>query len=81
MKNNHRSEKLDALLNRTVEIIFVDGSHLRGVLYDRDSAIKYTGQILCNTPYFIMLYGGCCGFYKSNVKRIIINGGIEIKGG
>ena len=81
MKNNHRSAKLDALLNKTVEIIFVDGSHLRGVLYDRDSAIKYTGQILCNAPYFLLYDGETLGFHKSYVKRIIYNGGIEIKGG
>lgn len=81
MKNNHKSVKLDALLNKTVEIIFFDGSRLKGVLYDRESATKRTGQILCNTPYFLLYDGETLGFYKSHVKRIIYNGGIEIKGG
>lgn len=82
MKNNHKSAKLDALLNNTVEIQFIDGSTEKGVLYDRDSAIKRTGEMLCNTPYFLLLYdGSTLGFYKSIVKKIKYNGSIEIKGG
>lgn len=81
MKNSHKSVKLDALLNKTVEIIFFDGSRYKGVLYDRESATKRTGQILCNAPYFLLYDGETLGFYKSHVKRIIYNGGIEIKGG
>lgn len=81
MKINHYSEKLSALLNTTVEIQFIDGSTEKGVLYDRDSAIKRTGQILCNTPYFLLLNDGVTlGFYKTHVKKIIYNGSIEIKG-
>lgn len=80
MKNNHKSVKLDALLNKTVEIIFYDDSRLKGVLYDRESATQRTGQILCNAPYFLLYDGETLGFYKSHVKRIIYNGGIEIKG-
>lgn len=81
MKNNHKSAKLDALLNNTVEIHFFDGSIEKGVLYDRDSAIKYTGEIVFNTPYFIVNpIGYTFGFYKTHVKKIIYNGSIEIKG-
>lgn len=81
MKNNHKSAKLDALLFKTVEIVFFDGSKYRGVLYDRDSAIKRTGRILCNTPYFLLYDNTTLGFYKTHVKKIIYNGSIEIKGG
>ena len=82
MKINHYSQKLCALLNTTVEIQFYDGSIQKGVLYDRDSAIKRTGRILCNTPYFLLLNDGTTlGFYKTHVKKIIYNGSIEIKGG
>ncbi len=81
MKYNHKSAKLDALLNTTVEIVFFDGSRKRGVLYDRDSAIKRTGRILCNAPYFLLYDGVTLGFYKTHVKKIIYNGSIEIKGG
>lgn len=81
MKNNHKSVKLDALLNNTVEIVFFDGSRKRGILYDRDSAIKRAGRMLCNTPYFLLSDGETLGFYKTHVKKIIYNGSIEIKGG
>lgn len=81
MKNNHKSSKLDALLYKTVKIVFWDGSTKKGVLYDRDSAIKHTGQMLGNTPYFLLYDGGTLGFYKTHVKKIIYNGSIEIKGG
>lgn len=81
MKNNHKSVKLDALLNTTVEIVFFDGSRKKGVLYDRESATKYTGRKLCNAPYFLLYDGETLGFYKSHVKKIIYNGSIEIKGG
>lgn len=82
MKNNHKSAKLDALLFNTVEIVFFDGSIEKGVLYDRDFAIKRTGEILCNTPYFLLYDDGTTlGFYKTHVKKIIYNGSIEIKGG
>jgi len=75
MKNNHKSAKLDALLFKAVKIVFLDGSTEKGLLYDHDSAIKYTGRILCNTPYFLMLYDGTMlGFYKTHVKKIIYNG-------
>ena len=82
MNINHYSQKLCALLNTTVEIQFFDGSIQKGVLYDRDSAIKRTGRMLCNTPYFLLLNDGVTlGFYKTHVKKIIYNGSIEIKGG
>ena len=82
MKINHYSEKLSALLNTTVTIYFFDGSIIKGVLYDRDSIIKRTGQIFCNAPYFLLLSdGSTLAFYKTHVKKIIYNGSIEIKGG
>lgn len=80
MKNNHKSAKLDALLNTTVEIVFFDGSRKKGVLYDRDSAMKRAGYLLGITPYFLLYDGGTLGFYKTHVKKIIYNGSIEIKG-
>lgn len=80
MKNNHKSAKLDALLNNTVEIVFFDGSRKRGVLYDRDSAMKRAGYLLGITPYFLLSDGETLGFYKTHVKKIIYNGSIEIKG-
>lgn len=76
MKNNHKSAKLDALLFKAVKIVFWDGSTEKGLLYDHDSAIKYTGRIICNTPYFLLLYDGTMiGFYKTHVKKIIYNEG------
>lgn len=81
MKCNHKSAKLDALLNQTVKIYFFDGSMQKGILYDRDSAIKRTGQILGNAPYFLLYDGVTLGFYKTHVRTIVYNGGIEIKGG
>ena len=71
----HRSAKLDAMLNKKVELFLFDGSHYRGILKDRDAAIKLTGVLLCNTPYFLMLNDGCFGFYKTHVKKIIKKGG------
>lgn len=81
MKNNHKSAKLDALLNTTVKIVFFDGKTECGVLRDRETAQKEVGHILCNTPYFIVNpIGYTFGFYKTHVKKIIYNGSIEIKG-
>lgn len=81
MKNNHKSAILDALLFKTVEIVFFDGSRKKGVLYDRDSAMKRAGYLLGDIPYFLLYDGETLGFYKTHVKKIIYNGGIEIKGG
>lgn len=80
MKNNHKSAILDALLFKTVEIQFFDGSRKKGVLYDRDSAMKRAGYLLGDVPYFLLSDGETLGFYKTHVKKIIYNGGIEIKG-
>lgn len=70
----HRDTKLDAMLNKKVELVLFDGSHYQGILYDRKSAMKLTGEILGNTPYFLMLNGGCFGFYKTHVKKIKCKG-------
>lgn len=70
----HRDTKLDAMLNKKVELVLFDGSHYQGILIDRDAAMKLTGEILCNTPYFLMLDGGCVGFYKTHVKKIKCKG-------
>lgn len=70
MKTNHKSAKLDALLNKTVEIVFYDGTTNRGVLCDPETTQKIVGHIIGNTPYFIVNPSGYTfGFYKTHVKK------------
>lgn len=71
MKNNHRSEKLDALLDQKVSIIFQDGTIEQGVLFWNDKA-GVSPLYLNNRGYYLRLLtgSGYLGFKKSHVKEI-----------
>lgn len=59
--HTHESEKLNALLGKTVKITFWDNRVKVGVL---EKAKDFSGR------YLIPVDGGVCRFFKSHVKKV-----------
>lgn len=75
MKDIHRSEKLDALIGRSVRAYFTDGSRHEGILrYSEKLDINHgyrAGEYYINKPQ------GAVIFRKTHVKKILSIGGPE----
>lgn len=71
MRYNHRSEKLDALLNKKVKIVFWDDKTAKGILIWNERAGS-PPRYLASRGYYLNLIGesGCLHFKKSHVKKI-----------
>ena len=71
MKPNPRDEKLDALLDQKVSIIFVDGKIEQGVLVWNDKILE-PPLYLSKRGYYLQLMSGSgyLGFKKSHVKEV-----------
>lgn len=71
MKPNPRDEKLDALLDQKVSIIFVDGKIEQGVLVWNDKILE-PPLYLSKRGYYLQLMtgSGYLGFKKSHVKEV-----------
>jgi len=73
MKDIHRSERLDALIGKTVRVYFTDGSRGEGILGYSERADIMQG--LQAGEYFIRKPSGNTVFRKSHVKKILQPGG------
>lgn len=71
MRYSHRSEKLDALLNQKVKIVFWDETTAEGVLFWSEKAGS-PPRYLSFRGYYLNLIGesGCLHFKKSKIKKI-----------
>lgn len=69
MKNKHRSEKLDSLLDEKVTITFRDGAILQGKLIWNDEIAK-SPFYLSKQGYYLLTSTCYLGFTKSSVKKI-----------
>ncbi len=65
---NRRSQELDALLNKLVDITFMDGEEKTGVLeYD----MPMGPGLPFSSKYSLYIFGeGYLYFYKTHVKRV-----------
>lgn len=70
MKNySHRSEKLDAFINKNVRVTFFDDSWSEGVLLFKEK-LEPPLYLPCQRYYVLQNNGVYMGFAKTTVKRI-----------
>lgn len=70
MKDIHRSEKLDAMIGKSVRVYFTDGSRGEGVLGYCEKLDMNHGRK--PGEYFLQRQKGDIIFRKTNVKKIFI---------